>query len=253
MLASAGVEVCFGLPGVHNLAYWEAQAPGRPRILGVRHEQACGYAADGLARATGGLGVALTTSGPGAANAVAAFGEAAASGSPIVLIASEAPLRLRREDGVSRGLLHEMDDQSALFAPLAKAVLSAATPDEAVAAVTRAAELAMAAPRGPVYVGIPADLLGQPAERRPPGARAAAPGAGRRRHRRGRAADRRSPSGRCCGSAAARSPPAPPSRSTRWPGGSVRRSSRRTQRAGCSATGTCCWPTRPRTSRRSPT
>ncbi len=74
------------------------------------------------------------------------------------------PQRLRREDGASRGLLHEMDDQSALFAPLAKAVLSAATPDEAVAAVTRAAELAMAAPRGPVYVGIPSDLLGQPAD-----------------------------------------------------------------------------------------
>ena len=71
-------------------------AAGRPRILPVRHEQTAGYAADGLARATGGLGVALTTTGPGAANAVAAFGEAATVHSPVLLVASEVPLRVRR-------------------------------------------------------------------------------------------------------------------------------------------------------------
>src|SRR5262252_1028484 len=91
VLAAAGVQTAFGLPGVHNLAFWAALGEGRPRVVGVRHEQTTAYAADGLARATGGLGVALTTSGPGAANAVAAFGEAAASGSPVVLVASEAP------------------------------------------------------------------------------------------------------------------------------------------------------------------
>ena len=64
-LRRAGVEVCFGLPGVHNLALWEALRESPIRLVGVRHEQAAAYAADGYARATGRLGVALTTTGPG--------------------------------------------------------------------------------------------------------------------------------------------------------------------------------------------
>src|SRR5918995_322531 len=51
-LEAAGVEVCFGLPGVHNLALWEALRDSPIRLVGVRHEQAAAYAADGYARAT---------------------------------------------------------------------------------------------------------------------------------------------------------------------------------------------------------
>src|SRR3712207_4887985 len=82
-LERAGVEVCFGLPGVHNLALWEALRESPIRLVGVRHEQTAAYAADGYARATGRLGVALTTTGPGAANTLGAVGEAWASGSPV--------------------------------------------------------------------------------------------------------------------------------------------------------------------------
>ena len=64
-LARAGVRTIFGLPGVHNLAFWEASGDDLPEIIGVRHEQTTVYAADGLARAAGGLGVGLTTTGPG--------------------------------------------------------------------------------------------------------------------------------------------------------------------------------------------
>jgi acetolactate synthase-1/2/3 large subunit len=79
-LTALGVEVAFGLPGVHNLALWRELREGTIRLVGVRHEQAAVYAADGYARASGRLGVALVTSGPGSANTLAAFGEAAASG-----------------------------------------------------------------------------------------------------------------------------------------------------------------------------
>ena len=68
-LEDAGVEVCFGLPGVHNLALWEALRESPIRLVGVRHEQAAAYAADGYARASGRPGVALVTTGPGAASA----------------------------------------------------------------------------------------------------------------------------------------------------------------------------------------
>lgn len=179
MLAAAGVRTVFGLPGVHNLAFWRETGPGRPRITGVRHEQTTVYAADGLARASGGLGVALTTTGPGAANAVGAFGEAWASGSPVLLIASEVPSAWPGGDaagggtdrgsappGMSqvRGLLHESPDQAALFRPLAKAVYRPRDPQAALAAVADAARTAMTSPRGPVYVDIPADVLNRPAE-----------------------------------------------------------------------------------------
>src|SRR3954464_9720764 len=120
LLEAEGVEVCFGLPGVHNLALWEALRESTIRLVGVRHEQAAGYAADGYARAGGRLGVALTTTGPGAANTLAAVGEAWASRSPILVIATDIPSALRRE-GQYRGVLHETAGQADMFAPVVKA------------------------------------------------------------------------------------------------------------------------------------
>ena len=58
-LEAAGVDVVFGLPGVHNLAAWEALRESPIRLVGVRHEQAAVYAADGYARVSGRLGVAV--------------------------------------------------------------------------------------------------------------------------------------------------------------------------------------------------
>lgn len=167
-LGAVGVRTAFGLPGVHNLAFWRVEGDGVPAIMGVRHEQTTVYAADGLARASGGLGVALTTTGPGAANAVGAFGEAAVSGSPVVLVASEISTALARA-GVPRGVLHESKDQAGMFEPLAKAVLRPRTPEAAVAAVAEAVETALTWPRGPVYVDIPTDVLNRPATAITPG------------------------------------------------------------------------------------
>jgi thiamine pyrophosphate-dependent acetolactate synthase large subunit-like protein len=157
-LEAHDVEVVFGLPGVHNLPAWEAVRASAIRLIGVRHEQAAAYAADGYARATGKLGVALVTTGPGAANCVAATGEAYASGSPVVVVATDIPSALRRE-GVVRGVLHETADQAALFAPVTKAQLQAAPGDDVAELFARAAHLALSPPRRPVYLGIPTDLL----------------------------------------------------------------------------------------------
>ena len=158
MLAAAGAETVFGLPGVHNLAFWDDAGEGAASIVGVRHEQTCAYAADGWARWTGLLGAGLVTTGPGAANAVGAFGEAAASGSPVVLIASDVSTTLSRP-GVIKGLLHESRDQAAIFESLAKAVYRPRTPAAAVAEVADAIKTALAWPRGPVFISIPTDIL----------------------------------------------------------------------------------------------
>lgn len=116
-LQALGTEIVFGLPGVHNLPLWEALAETSIKLVGVRHEQTAGYAADGYARATGKLGVALVTTGPGAANTLGAVGEAMASAAPILVVATDIPSTLRRP-GVVRGVLHETSDQQAMFAPV---------------------------------------------------------------------------------------------------------------------------------------
>ncbi|GEL20138.1 acetolactate synthase I/II/III large subunit [Pseudonocardia asaccharolytica DSM 44247 = NBRC 16224] len=166
-----GARTVFGLPGVHNLAFW--RDPGDAPVV-VRHEQAAVYAADGWARRTGRLGAAVVTTGPGAANTVAAFGEAAAAGSPVLLVASEIPEALRRP-GRLRGVLHESRDQAALFAPLAKAVFRPRNPAEVASAVDAAVATALREPRGPVYLDVPADVLGEAAAPRPETAMAPEP------------------------------------------------------------------------------
>jgi acetolactate synthase-1/2/3 large subunit len=158
-VAVHGATTVFGLPGVHNLAFWKV-AEGAPLV--VRHEQAAVYAADGWARATGRLGAAVVTTGPGAANALAAFGEAAAARSPVLLVASEIPQSLRRE-GRLRGVLHESRDQAGLFRPLAKAVFTPRSAAEVAATLDAAVAAAMRHPRGPVYMDVPADVLGHDA------------------------------------------------------------------------------------------
>ena len=167
----------FGLPGVHNLSIFKALAGSSIRLVGVRHEQAAVYAADGFARTTGRLGVAVVTTGPGAANTLGATGEAMASGSPVLVIATDIPAALRRE-GVYRGVLHETRDQTAMFAPVTKAARRIDSAEAIAAAVVQGGSLALSAPSGPVYLGVPTDLPrgARPGARRGP-ARA---GAGRR-------------------------------------------------------------------------
>jgi len=157
-LEDAGVEIAFGLPGVHNLPLWRELNGSPIRLVGVRHEQTAGYAADGYARASGRLGVALTTTGPGAANTLAAVGEAWASRQPILVIATDIPSTARRP-GVWRGVLHEATDQAAMFMPVVKEAIRVHSADEIRPAVARAARTALEAPARPVYVEIPTDLL----------------------------------------------------------------------------------------------
>jgi thiamine pyrophosphate-dependent acetolactate synthase large subunit-like protein len=157
-LERAGVEVAFGLPGVHNLALWRALGESPIRLVGVRHEQTAAYAADGYARTTGRIGVALTTTGPGAANTLAAVGEAWASRQPVLVIATDIPARLRRP-GVWRGVLHEATDQAAMFAPVVKRTLRVTDAGVLGRAVAETVTEALTPPQRPVYLEVPTDLL----------------------------------------------------------------------------------------------
>jgi len=163
-LAALGAKVAFGIPGIHNLALWDAIAEESAlRLVTVHHEQTAAYAADGYARATGMPALCLTTTGPGAANTLAGVGEAWAARSPVIVIASDVATTLRRP-GVVRGSLHECADQAGLFAPVTKARFVVERGEDLSDTLATAWRTAQASPARPVYVGVPTDLFNAPVE-----------------------------------------------------------------------------------------
>src|SRR6266508_6471642 len=101
-LKSEGVDTIFGIPGIHNLAIYDAlYDESAIRVVTTRDERGAGFMADGYARATGRPGVCLTVPGPGVTNALTAIGEAYADSVPVLLLASQlssATVDLNRED-----------------------------------------------------------------------------------------------------------------------------------------------------------
>ncbi|MGZ4142359.1 MAG: thiamine pyrophosphate-binding protein [Actinomycetota bacterium] len=160
-LEALGVDVVFGIPGVHNLAIFEALDRSPIRTVLVRHEQTAVYAADGYARATGRLGVAVTTTGPGAANTAAAMGEAWSSRSPLLHISTQLESRLLEGKG-GRWSLHESPHQRELMDAVARWSGTVAAAEAIPTMVARAAREAFAGRRGPVFLEIPHDYLSAP-------------------------------------------------------------------------------------------
>jgi len=117
-LQAHGVDVVFGLPGVHALAIYDAlYAHPEVRHFAVRHEQTAAYMADGYARVTGRPGVCITTTGPGAANTAAAMGTSYFDSVPVLNVTSQVASDVADRD---KGALHEPKDQLGLFRALTK-------------------------------------------------------------------------------------------------------------------------------------
>jgi acetolactate synthase-1/2/3 large subunit len=155
-LVDAGVEVVFGIPSVHNLPIYDAiRCDGRIHPVFVRHEQCAIGAADGFARTTGRLGVCLTSTGPGAANAMGGQLEALSSSSPVLHLTGQIDSRFL---GQRRGFIHEVPDQLTMLASLSKAAHRPQSADDVAVTVARAVAEALACPRGPVSVEIPIDF-----------------------------------------------------------------------------------------------
>ena len=108
-LEALGVRHVFGIVSVHNLPIADAIArSGSIRMVEVRHEQAAVHCADGYARASGSLGVALTSTGPGAANAMGALLEAQRTSSRVLMLTGQSETRWL---GKGRNTIHEHDRQ----------------------------------------------------------------------------------------------------------------------------------------------
>ena len=106
-LAAHGVELVWGIPGTHNLELYAGLGEAGIRHVSPRHEQGGAFAADGYARATGRVGVCITTSGPAVLNAATALAQAYSDSIPVLLVAPGMPLR---HPGMGNGELHETKD-----------------------------------------------------------------------------------------------------------------------------------------------
>ena len=156
-LVREGVEVVFGLPGVQIMEAYNAfyDQPGI-RLITVRHEQSAGYMADGYARTTGRVGVALVVPGPGALNAAAAIGTAFAASSPVLLVSGQID---SNSLGQRKGALHEVNDQLDVFKPITKWNARTTKPEEIPHLVHMAMQHTLDGRPRPVEIEIPFDVL----------------------------------------------------------------------------------------------
>lgn len=157
-LAARGVEVVFGIPGVHTVELYRGLSGSPVRHVTARHEQGCAFMADGYARVSGKPGVALVITGPGLLNALTAMAQAKADSVPVLVISG---VNRRDSLGLGLGMLHELPDQAAMVRPLCPTRQIDDPAD--VGAVLDWAFATMATGRpGPVHIQVPTDVMPLP-------------------------------------------------------------------------------------------
>lgn len=154
-LAARGVEVVFGIPGVHTVELYRGLSNAPVRHVTGRHEQGCVFMADGYARVSGKPGVAFLITGPGLTNGLTGMAQARADSIPLLVVTG---VNRRASLGRGLGLLHELPDQQAMVLPLCP-TFRVETPAD-LAPVLDAAWAAMTTGRpGPVHVEVPTDVM----------------------------------------------------------------------------------------------
>jgi acetolactate synthase-1/2/3 large subunit len=163
-LKSRGVTHLFTLSGGHLFSIYDGCLAEGIEIVDVRHEQSAAFAAEGLAKATRGLGVAALTAGPGVTNGMSAIAGAQANGSPVCVLGGRAP-----EMRWGSGSLQEIDHLP-FVSPLVKSAETVKEPGQIAARTAAALDLALAAPFGPTFVDYPLDVVFSEAEAEIPAA-----------------------------------------------------------------------------------
>jgi len=155
-LKEAGVTHIFGIPSIHNIGLYDAlrEEPSIRHIL-CRHESSATHMADGYARAGKGIGVIVSSTGPGAGYMIAPLIEAWWSSSPVLAMTSNIATR---KIGAGTATLHEIDEQDKMFAHITKERFCLRDEGDAESTVRRAVATALAKRPGPVYLEVPADL-----------------------------------------------------------------------------------------------
>lgn len=158
-LKAQGARAIFGIPGTQNIQVYDAlyrRGKGIEHFL-VRNEQAAAGMADGFARATGGEGVALVVSGPGAANAAGAMEEAMCDTSPLLLITGHVNTEHLLKRHQSK-LFHGLDLQK-VFASICKYCDTAMSFGQVPLSVESSFRAMRNGRPGPTLISVPRDIL----------------------------------------------------------------------------------------------
>jgi len=194
-LSACGVTTAFGIASVHNIPMLDAIGRRNTiRFMMARGELGGAHMADGYARASGGLGVIFSSTGPGAANAVGGLVEARFAGSSVLHITGQTATKFADR---ALGMVHDAYDQLGMLRSVSKSAYRIRSAEQALGVLTRAATDALTPPTGPVSVEVPIDLQRAPIDLR---CRSLCR---RRRRRRSWMSWRlgcSGPGGRCCGS-----------------------------------------------------
>ncbi len=150
-LEREGVKHVFGYPGGAILPAYDALRHSRIHHVLVRHEQGATHMADGYARASGEVGVAIATSGPGATNMVTGIATAMMDSSPIVCITGQVGSKLIGSDAFQE------TDITGVTLPITKHNYLVTRPDELTRTIREAFYVARSGRPGPVLVDITKD------------------------------------------------------------------------------------------------
>ena len=151
-LKAEGVDVVFGLPGGANLPTYDAFYDAGIKHILVRHEAGGGHAAEGYAKATGRVGVAFGTSGPGATNLITPITDAMMDSVPVVFITGQVRTDLLGTDGFQEA------DTIGISMPSVKHSFMIQHPLDLPRVIHEAFYIARTGRPGPVVVDIPVDL-----------------------------------------------------------------------------------------------
>ena len=150
-LEHLGVKHIFGYPGGAILPVYDALGKSKLHHILVRHEQGATHMADGYARATGGVGVAMATSGPGATNMVTGIATAMLDSSPVVCITGQVGSKLLGSDAFQE------IDITGITMPITKHNVIVTRVEDIARTVREAFIIASSGRPGPVLVDITKD------------------------------------------------------------------------------------------------
>jgi acetolactate synthase-1/2/3 large subunit len=159
-LADLGVTTVFGVISIHNMPILDAIArQGRIRFVPARGEAGAMNMADAYARVSRALGVVVTSTGTAAGNAAGSQVEALTAGSPVLHITTQVDRVFMDRD---RAAIHDVPRQGDMLKAISKAYIRVWEPAQALDALVGAANIALAAPSGPVTLEIPVDVQREP-------------------------------------------------------------------------------------------
>jgi acetolactate synthase-1/2/3 large subunit len=154
-ILEAGIDVVFGMPGGASLPFYDAlyRYQDRIRHVLIRHEQAAGFAANGYARATGKVGVATSTSGPGATNLVTCMANDMMDSVGVVYITGQVARSAIGSDAFQE------TDITGISIPVTKHNYLVLDVDDLPRVMKEAFYIASTGRPGPVHVDIPKDVF----------------------------------------------------------------------------------------------